>query len=369
MGGVARRSAAGEARVLTGAHAAAAQRSTRARLLAWYRSHRRDLPWRRSRDPYAVWISEAMLQQTRVETVIPYWERFLARFPDVRALAEGTVDEVLALWSGLGYYRRARTLHAAARAIVALHGGEVPRDRGQVLELPGVGPYTAGAVLSIAYGLPEALVDGNVARVLARWFELDGEPGTKAFDGRVWELARALIPSEGSAGDWNEALMELGALVCTPRGPGCERCPVRAHCGARAAGRVEELPRPKRRRATLEVELVVLVDEDRSGLLLEQRPEHGRMAAMWQLPTIELGVHARIAPLTWPAGARVVLGAPLGELAHTITHHRIRASVRRGSLRDSALPPRWRRVSGDELRRLALTGMTKKALAAPFFRG
>lgn len=344
-------------------------RRLRRDLLAWFAVERRALPWRANRDPYRVWISEAMLQQTRVETVIPYFERFLARFPTVGALAEARVDDVLGAWSGLGYYRRARTLHAAARALVERHGGAFPREREQVIELPGVGPYTAGAVLSIAYDLPEALVDGNVARVFARLFELDGVQGARAFEERVWSLARELVPARGGAGDWNQALMELGALVCTPRDPRCGDCPVRSACKALAAQRVHELPRPKLRRATVEVELELLVDATRAGLLLEERPETGRMAGLWQLPTIELGARARIAPLEWPAGARVVLGDAVGELAHTITHHRIRAKLRCGASSARALPERWRRVRAEELGARALTGMTKKALALPTVRG
>ncbi|MBI5363384.1 MAG: A/G-specific adenine glycosylase, partial [Planctomycetes bacterium] len=317
-------------------------------LLAWFATARRPLPWRADRDPYRVWISEAMLQQTRVETVIPYFARFLARFPTVEALAEARVDDVLAAWSGLGYYRRARTLHATARALVERHGGAFPREREHVLDLPGIGPYTAGAVLSIAYDLPEALVDGNVARVFARLFEIDGAPGAKEFEERVWSLARELVPARGGAGDWNQALMELGALVCTPREPECGACPVRSACKALAAERVHELPRPKLRRAAVAVELVLLVDARRAGLLMEERPETGRMAGLWQLPTIELGARARIAPLEWPAGARVVLGDSMGELAHTITHHRFRAALRRGELGGRARPERWRRVRAEE---------------------
>ncbi|MBK7874961.1 MAG: A/G-specific adenine glycosylase [Planctomycetes bacterium] len=337
-------------------------------LVVWFDRERRALPWRADRNPYRVWISEAMLQQTRVETVIPYYLRFLARFPTVEALAAAEVEDVLALWSGLGYYRRARTLHATARELVELHGGRFPRERERVLELSGIGPYTAGAVLSIAYGLPEALVDGNVARVFARLFVLDGDPASKEFQARTWELARALVAHAKRPGDWNQALMELGALVCTPREPACERCPVRDACGALAARRVHELPRAKARPATLDVALVVLAARSGGALVLEQRPDGGRMAGLWQLPTIELGARGHLAPLDWPDGASVVLAEPVGELAHSITRHRIRATVRRGEVRGRALPPAWRRVAREELAGVALTGLTRKALVAPFFR-
>src|SRR5262245_38334735 len=194
----------------------------------WYRRERRDLPWRRTRDPYAIWISEAMLQQTRVEAVIPRYEAFLARLPDVAALAAAGEAEVLALWSGLGYYARARALRDAARAIVQRHAGVLPRTRAAWLELPGVGPYTAGAVLSIAFSASEPLVDGNVQRVLARLFALEEWQGSKALSEGCWELARALVPRAGDEldpGAWNQALMELGARVCTARSPDCAACP------------------------------------------------------------------------------------------------------------------------------------------------
>lgn len=347
-------------------------------LVAWFDRERRALPWRVDRDPYRVWISEAMLQQTRVETVIPYYHRFLARFPNVETLAAAEVDDVLALWSGLGYYRRARTLHATARELVEQHAGRFPRERERVLELSGIGPYTAGAVLSIAYGLPEALVDGNVARVFARLFELDDAPESKAFQARTWTIARELVALAERPGDWNQALMELGALVCTPRDPACERCPVRAACRAFATKRVAELPRPKARPATVEVELVLAAVCVGDALVLAERPDGGRMAGLWELPTIELGARSRIAPLDWPTS--LVVGEPLGTLTHSITRHRIRATVRRATPSRRALPPNWRRVERDELERAtsvdlgvgapeyALTGLARKALLAPFFR-
>jgi A/G-specific adenine glycosylase len=233
----------------------------------WYRRHKRDLPWRRTRDPYAIWISEAMLQQTRVETVVSYWRRFLELFPNVATLAAADERDVLAAWSGLGYYRRARALHSAARAIVERHGGEFPSDANHVRELPGIGPYTAGAVLSIAFDQPEALVDGNVARVFCRLFELDAPHESPALKRELWNLARRLVPQDGGAGEWNQALMELGATICTPRSPSCASCPLERRCKASANGRVLELPRTKTRRAPIEVELEArLVDALRDPL-------------------------------------------------------------------------------------------------------
>lgn len=339
--------------------------AARRELLVWYATERRDLPWRRTRDPYAIWISEAMLQQTRVETVIGYWTRFLERFPDVRALASADESDVLAAWSGLGYYRRARSLRAAAQAIVERHGGEFPRDAEAVRALPGIGPYTTGAVLSIAFDQPEALVDGNVVRVLSRWFAHDAPAA--AAQRWAWERARELVPKSKGAGEWNQALMELGATVCTPRSPACERCPVAKACLARARGLENVLPRAKERPESIDVELVAWVVERGGDVLVEQRPETGRMAGLWQLPTQQRTPRR---PQLFPAELPVELapGPELGLLRHAITHHRIRVVLQRGMLARArvAAPLRW--VPKAELGTLALTGMARKALASAFGR-
>jgi A/G-specific adenine glycosylase len=206
----------------------------RAALLAWFDRNRRELPWRRTRDPYAIWLSEVMLQQTQVATVIPYWERFLARFPTVTALAEAPLDEVLSLWSGLGYYSRARNLHRAANEVVARHGGALPASHAALLALPGFGRYTAGAVASIAFGLPEPLVDGNVARVFSRACAIEGAPGDREREKKLWAEAARWVQGE-RPGELNQALMELGATVCTARSPRCGLCPLTV-CAWRAAG-------------------------------------------------------------------------------------------------------------------------------------
>jgi A/G-specific adenine glycosylase len=358
-------------------------------LCAWFERGQRDLPWRRTRDPYAVWISEAMLQQTRVETVIPYWRRFVARFPDVRALASASENDVVAAWSGLGYYRRARALHAAARAIVARHAGACPTTRAQWLELPGVGPYTAGAVLSIAFDQPEPLVDGNVLRVFARLFAIDAELGRASTVARMWQRAAELVPRRRRGAvrprNWNQALMELGATVCLPREPLCDRCPVRARCAAHAAGRTAELPVVAQRAPAggggpasqpgggpppapaVAVALESLLVRDADRVLLQQRPAGGRMARMWELPTRER-VAAGAQPRLWPEryAPELALASaaarPFSTLRHSITTHRITADVRAAEL---ALEPRaplaWLRAR--ELERYALTGLTRKALA------
>ncbi|MEO0652483.1 MAG: A/G-specific adenine glycosylase, partial [Planctomycetota bacterium] len=257
----------------------------RARLLAWYAAEARDLPWRRTDDPYAIWVSEAMLQQTQVSTVIDYWYRFMQRFPTVGDLARADDESLMGAWSGLGYYSRARNLRAAAKEVFERYGGHFPRHRHEALDLPGVGRYTAGAVLSIAYDLPEPVVDGNVARVFARLFALGDRLGSSELERTLWSVAERLVPAQSSGPDgpgaWNQALMELGAVLCSPREPRCLLCPVQSLCVARERGLERSLPLPKERPPTIEVELEVLVVRDDERLLLRQRPPEGRMAGLW----------------------------------------------------------------------------------------
>ncbi|PDO11393.1 MAG: A/G-specific adenine glycosylase [Candidatus Reconcilbacillus cellulovorans] len=257
------------------------------RLLDWYRRHRRDLPWRRTRDPYRIWVSETMLQQTRVETVIPYYERFLERFPTVADLAAAPEADVLKAWEGLGYYSRARRLHEAAKVIVERYGGVFPDDAAAVAALPGVGPYTKGAVLSIAFGRPEPAVDGNVMRVLSRFFLIRDDIAKPATREKMEALARRLIP-EDAAGDFNQALMELGATVCVPKAPTCLVCPVMERCGAYLAGEEEELPvKAKAKPPRTERRLVAWIVDGEGRLLIRRRPERGLLAGMWELPHVE----------------------------------------------------------------------------------
>ncbi len=334
-------------------------------LLAWYRANKRDLPWRRSRDPYAIWISEAMLQQTRVETVLDYWPRFLESFPDIARLAAARETDVLAAWSGLGYYRRARSLREAARAIVDRHGGKFPTQRAQVLELPGIGPYTAGAVLSIAFDQREPLVDGNVARVFSRLFAIDEDLASPSGQKQLWRIAAELLPPRSSAGEWNQALMEFGALQCTPREPKCADCPLSRECAALAAGKVADLPRPKLRPSPLEVELEVLVVRQGGAWLFEQRPKSAaRMAGLWELPTRELGSRSGLFRAAWEPAGLFAAGREIGRVRHSITRHRIEANVREGLLaKGRALPEHFRWVETRSAGRIALTGMARKVLA------
>ncbi len=334
-------------------------------LLAWYRANRRDLPWRRTKDPYAIWISEAMLQQTRVETVLAYWPKFLVRFPDIASLARAREEDVLAAWSGLGYYRRARSLREAAIAIVERHDGEFPKDRASVLALPGIGPYTAGAVLSIAFGQREPIVDGNVARVFSRLFAIEDELGSTNSQRRLWELAQELLPKSGDAGDWNQALMELGAMLCTARDPNCDACPLAERCLALAENRVAQLPRVKARPTPLDVAVVVLIVRRDGAWLFEQRSEKAaRMAGLWELPTREIGVHRGLFRAAWEPGGLFSSGRELGRARHTITRHRIEVHVREGELAVGAsLPTAFRWIEPRAATKLGLTGMAKKVLA------
>ncbi|MFD2330616.1 A/G-specific adenine glycosylase [Cohnella sp. GCM10020058] len=255
-------------------------------LLQWYKREKRDLPWRRSRDPYHIWVSEIMLQQTRVDTVIPYFNRFMTKFPTVTALADAPEEDVIKAWEGLGYYSRARNLQAAAREIKENHGGSLPDDKAVVAGLKGVGPYTSGAILSIAFGRPEPAVDGNVMRVLSRYFCIDEDIAKPATRIGMEGLARELIP-EGEASDFNQALMELGALICTPKSPSCLLCPVMAHCQGRHAGRETELPiKSKAKPPRPEHRLAVLLQDAEGRVLVRQRPESGLLARMWELPHV-----------------------------------------------------------------------------------
>ncbi len=270
-------------------------------LVAWYLENARDLPWRGTSDPYRIWVSEVMLQQTRVATVIPFYHRFLARFPSLRALADADLDDVLAAWAGLGYYRRARALHAGARSLAP--GFEMPDTVAGLLGVPGIGPYTAGAIASMAYGLDAPIVDGNVIRVLCRQFGLHGDPYAAPLKAELWALSEQLLPA-GQASDFNQGLMELGALLCTPRGPRCHVCPVADTCVARAEGLEEELPQRRVRGPRKVLRLAVaIVRSPSGGVLVRRRPADGLFGGMWEFPS---------APMTSEEWASGGLGEQLG---------------------------------------------------------
>jgi A/G-specific adenine glycosylase len=257
------------------------------RLARWQVRHgRHDLPWQRTRDPYRIWLSEVMLQQTQVATVIPYYRRFLARFPNVKALAAATLDEVLKVWSGLGYYSRARNLHAAARAVVERHGGRFPRTREALESLPGLGRSTAAAVAVFAFGAREAILDGNVKRVLARHFAVGGYPGEPRVEKRLWAIAEAELPARGIE-SYTQGLMDLGAEVCKRKRPACPDCPARKTCKAFALGKPGAFPQPRPRKARPVKKTSMLLLLREGEVLLEKRPATGVWGGLWCLPESE----------------------------------------------------------------------------------
>lgn len=330
------------------------------RLLAWYRRNGRDLPWRRTKDPYRIWVSEIMLQQTRVEAVIPYYGRFLDRFPDAATLAAATESEVLERWAGLGYYRRARQLQAAAKQIVERHGGTFPADHAAIRELPGIGDYTAAAISGIAFGAPHAALDGNVMRVMARLRNDDRDISQartrKALQAEAQHWIEAL--PAGDYADFNQATIELGATVCTARSPSCLICPLADSCVARREGTQATLPYKSARQRVEKLEMLVVIVEKRDRLLMRQRPEFEEiMPGFWELPQ-----HAanRI-----DEGALALLGIGLsdkiGEFKHAITFRSYSGHVYRGALTGDR-PEEYRWVHRNRLESLPVTTIAKKAL-------
>jgi A/G-specific adenine glycosylase len=309
-------------------------------LLAWFRQFQRDLPWRRTKDPYRIWISEIMLQQTRVAAVIPYYERFLTRFPDVRALAEAPQEEVLRLWSGLGYYSRARNLQTAARQIMAQHGGQFPHDEEAVLALSGIGPYTGAAILSIAFGAKHAVLDGNVARVLVRLGAIRGDLRESRHWQSLQKTAGTLLDAK-SPGDWNQGMMELGAMVCTPRSPQCLLCPVAKFCRARQSGDPESFPEKRKKREVVQIALAAAVFCTPRGqtLLLpppqqktENKPAADDVATlvsrMWHFPTVAIRKDALTELRSFlvdllPNKNGVLLLEPLARVCHAVTYRNV----------------------------------------------
>jgi A/G-specific adenine glycosylase len=302
-----------------------------ARLIAWQRVHgRHDLPWQNTRDPYRIWLSEIMLQQTQVATVIPYYARFLERFPDVEALAAAPLDDVMALWAGLGYYSRARNLHRCAQVVSQQHGGQFPSTVDELAQLPGIGRSTAAAIASFAFGARATILDGNVKRVLARVFGIDGFPGEKRVENAMWTLAESLLPDAAHPDDvtaYTQGLMDLGATLCVRGKPDCGRCPFAADCVAKVSGRQRELPaaRPKKAVPTRKTWMLVLKDGD--AILLEKRPPTGIWGGLWSLP--EAPDEASLASLALDFGGAGSLQR-LAPLTHTFTHFKLDIEPRLG---------------------------------------
>ncbi|MCX5677265.1 MAG: A/G-specific adenine glycosylase [Planctomycetota bacterium] len=343
-------------------------------LLAWFRKSRRDLPWRRTRDPYRVWVAEVMLQQTQVATVLPYYRRFLARFPTVETLAGASDQAVLKVWQGLGYYRRAMNLRAAARAVVRDHGGRIPDDPAAFAALPGVGRYTCGAVLSIAFGRRLAALDGNAVRVIARWLALTQTVDRPATRAKLWSAAEAFVPERGAVpfsrrcekgavplsgaaaskkgtapfsekpekgavpffsnppGDWNQAVMELGATVCLPRGPHCGQCPVRRHCRAAAKGIQDRIPARRRRKPIPHIEVGAGIIWRRGRVLLCKRRADAMLGGLWEFPggkrrpgeSVQRCIRRE---LMEECALPVTVGKHLIDVTHTYTHLRVTLRV------------------------------------------
>ncbi|MEW5741618.1 MAG: A/G-specific adenine glycosylase [Myxococcota bacterium] len=340
-------------------------RLARPALLAWFDHHKRDLPWRRTDDPYAIWVSEVMLQQTQVERVLTYYPRFLERFPTVTSLAQADLTEVLAVWRGLGYYGRARNLHLAAKAVVERFGGKLPSTLDELKSLPGFGRYTAGAVASIAFGLEAPLVDGNVARVLSRLLLIEGEPGDKAREAALWSAAADLVLGP-RPGDLNQALMELGATVCQPSSPMCLLCPLQAGCGALASGRIDELPPPRKAAPKKTLDLAVAVAHRDGCVLLARRHEGGLFGGLWEMPCAPIETSGATT-LRKMLGKRPVVGPEMVILQRTLTHRQLRLHLHPVDMTPTlrAPPPQyleWRWVPFAETRTLGMSSAMESAM-------
>ncbi len=343
------------------------------KLLRWYAHHSRDLPWRHTHDPYFIWVSEIMLQQTQVETVIPYYLRFLMKFPSVMALAEARTDEVLKMWENLGYYSRARNLHAAAKEIVARWGGRLPQNRKDLLALPGIGEYTASALLSIAFALPVAAIDGNVSRVISRLFALRNPLGSPESRKQVLDLANHLL-SRKHPGAFNQAMMDLGATVCAPRAPSCLSCPLRGLCKAKDLGLQERLPVAQKRPALSHKHVTAAILFDRKKrVLVVQRPASGLLGGLWKFPGGERGAkealeEALVRTVQEELGLRVRVLKAMASVKHAYTHFRVTCHVYRSAIvRGRPKSPEgreWKWVSAEEVQRLALSKAERKILAA-----
>lgn len=345
--------------------AATAARSTRRLVLTWYDKNKRDLPWRHGQDSYRVWVAEVMLVQTQVDTVIPYYLRFLERFPDVRSLASADLDEVLKLWEGMGYYARARNLHRAAQVLIERHAGRLPQDERSLRALPGIGPYIAAAIRSIAFGEPVLAVDGNVRRVLSRLHDL-AEPN----DERIRTLGRPLLNGD-RPGDVNQALMDLGSTICTPRSPRCAACPLGRDCLARERGTQAERPRRRRRRRGPHYEIAIAVIRRGDRILIAKRPPEGLLGGLWEFPggkrqpgeSLEAAVVREVAE---ELGIEVEAGAKIAAVDHAYSHfsitlHAFDCRYRAGTPRPLACQEcAW--VEPDQLDRYAFPAANRRVL-------
>ncbi len=329
-------------------------------LLPWYRENQRPLPWRTSPDPYRIWLSEVILQQTRVDQGTAYWHRFVERFPSVSQLAKASEDQVLRLWQGLGYYSRARNLRTAAQQVVKEHGGQFPADHATLLKLKGVGDYTASAIASICFGIPEPVVDGNVYRVLSRAFgiatPIDSTTGRKEFRALAAELL-----SKEHPGDHNQAVMELGATVCTPRNPRCDECPLARKCIAKAEGRIADLPVKASKSKTRTRHFNYLLIEGNSGIYLRKRTGKDIWQGLWELPMVETEKAATDALLMKTAGL-ASLKRIEGPVVHVLSHQRINATLWQAELKDAPVPCEWKAHSTKALGKVPMHRLMERLL-------
>ena len=324
------------------------------------------MPWRRTRDPYRILVAEYLLQRTRVVSGTPYYERFLKRFPDLPTLAAASEQDVLRAWEGLGFYRRARNLHGAAKAVMEFHGGSIPSNADALRVLPGIGPYTAGAVASIAFGERVPAVDGNVLRVLARVYRIETDVAKGEGRDRVEELARRLVP-RSRPGTFNQALMEVGATVCTPKSPSCPACPLEDVCLARAGGVEGRLPKRPPPRKPPVVPVAFALVESQGRVLLTRRPDHGLLAGLWSLPGGELPSGAPTAAtlealVLDQAGVRARVGPPVARVAHNFSHRRWRGAIYRCDPERMEAASRSRWATSEEARDLPLVPFHRKVL-------
>jgi len=342
-------------------------------LLSWFANNARDLPWRRTHDPYPIWVSEIMLQQTQVKTVIPYWERWTRELPTIESLADASADKIHKLWEGLGYYTRVRNLQKAAQKIMAEHDGQFPQTSDSVLALPGIGRYTAGAICSIAFNQPTPILDGNVIRVLSRVYGIKTDPREKHTNARLWQLAAELVRLASETKNHatpcshlNQSLMELGALICTPRSPNCVACPVQKFCIAHKNNLQEQLPNLAKRVAATERRFIAFVVEHNGKFLIRQRPAGVVNAHLWEFPNIEVGAqvcdpqHSAAKEL----GFNTTAAKSLCTIKHSITRYRITLEAWHAELatQTAKIPGRW--LTPKELHQLAFTSAHKKILQA-----
>lgn len=337
------------------------------RIITWQKQHgRHDLPWQRTNDPYRIWLSEVMLQQTQVATVIPYFERFVARFPDVKALASAPVESVMAVWAGLGYYSRARNLHQCAQRIADEHGGEFPRDAQRLAQLPGIGRSTAAAIAALAFGERAAILDGNVKRVLARHCGIDGYPGRPKIERQFWQSAESLLPTYGIQA-YTQGLMDLGATVCTRTQPNCAVCPVYVTCVARSTGSIGQLPtpRPVRERAVQERTVLILQDEV-GAVFLELRPPSGIWGGLLSLPEFESEIsdQSLVHEVNARFGLQIAVTETLGAIRHEFTHYTylMRPRLARVTGTIGVASSRLRCVASEELQTAPLPAPVRRLL-------